>query len=128
MKHTKQYNWEFDRINSKGEAKFKHKTGESMEDVEKFLDDKNIRYLVREGAKMYWVYSHEEKFAYYYTTGRWSPFIVGGMPTKHYRAVDIEDFYDRFLSKTIAEEEENLEDGELNRRYIKDKEYYCEAV
>lgn len=118
----KKYNWEFDRVNSKGEAKFKHKTGENLEDVEKFLKDKDILYSVRQGARMIWVYTHKEKFAYYYTTGRWSPFIRGGMPSKHYRSIDVEDFYTRFFYPTLQEEEATIPETEYYERYYEDHE------
>tara|TARA_B100001057_G_scaffold498608_1_gene606191 strand:+ start:2244 stop:2738 length:495 start_codon:yes stop_codon:yes gene_type:complete len=100
VKPTKEYNWKFNRVNSKGEVIFKHKTNESLDEVVKFLEEKNINFEVKEGARMLWIYFKDNKFSYYYTTGRWSPFIYKSNPKKHYHSTGIEDFYNRFLLKS----------------------------
>ena len=103
MKLTK-YKWSYDRTNSKGKDIFRHDTGETIEDVINFLKKHGINYDKKVGASMIWIYSHHQKYSYYYTTGRWSPFIEGSYPKKHYHSLCIEDFYNRFLLPTIKEE------------------------
>ena len=96
LKPTK-YNWKFDRVNSKGEVLFKHSTNQTLEDVSEYLDSNNIKYEVRAGAHMLWIYNNSgKKYSYYYTTGRWSSY--GMQFKKHYRSKSIEDFCSRFLN------------------------------
>ena len=98
MKPTKEYSWKFDRVNSKGKVIFKHYTEEDLKSVIKFLKNKNIDFVVRDGARMLWIYYNTQKYCYYYTTGRWAPWYAGdGYPPKHYNATGIVDFYTRFL-------------------------------
>ena len=106
MKHIKEkeYNWSYARTNSKGEVIFRHDTDETIEDAINFLKEKGIKYEEKRGATMLWVYSHEQKFSYYYTTGRWSKFSKKRFPKTHYRSKGIEDFYNRFLFPTILKE------------------------
>jgi len=99
VKHTEEYKWSYDRTNSKGEKHFRHDTDETLEDVLEFLQTSNIKYEVKEGAHMLWVYHEDRKYAYYYTTGRWAPYkkYLGGYPKKHYHSKGIEDFITRFI-------------------------------
>ncbi len=106
MKHIeeKEYNWIFDRTNSKGETILKHYTNQTLEQVITFLEDKQLKYEIKNGAQMLWIYTHEKKFCYFYTTGRWAAFTHGRFPRKHYRAKGIKDFYTRFLLPIILKE------------------------
>jgi len=99
VKPIKEYDWKFDRINSQGEVIFKHETNETVEQVIKFLKDKNVKYELTEGAgsTMFWIYCNATKYSYYSTTGRWSPIKKNKYPTKHYSSKNIKDFYERFL-------------------------------
>ena len=47
MKHTEEYDWSYDRTNSKGEKHFRHDTNETLEDVLEFLQKSNIKYEVK---------------------------------------------------------------------------------
>jgi hypothetical protein len=91
--------WKFNRVNSKGEVKFKRPTNETLEDVKKHLDKVGVPYEAREGGSMMWIGEEDNKYSYYYTTGRWSKFNPYGMPKKHYQSKGIEDFLDRFYNK-----------------------------
>ena len=51
------------------------------------------------------IQSETDSYAYYYTTGRWSPYIIGRFPKKHYHSKGIEDFINRFI-KGIKDETE----------------------
>ena len=101
MRHIKEqeYNWSFNRVNSKGEVLFSHSTDETVEDVIIFLRSKDIEYKLTRGAgsTMFWVYFNDTKYAYFSTTGRWAPWNKGSYPDKHYTSKGIEDFYTRFL-------------------------------
>ena len=83
MKHTEQYNWSFSRVNSKGEAKFKHKTDESLDEVLDYLEDRGLDYEVVDKATMIWVYANDTKYSYYYTTGRWAKYSNLWPPSMH---------------------------------------------
>ncbi len=96
MKHIEGYDWKFDRVNSKGKVIFKHNTKESLEDVKKFLNKKNI-YFEETKTQMVRIYFDDKMYSYYYTTGRWSPYNPSGYPKKHYYSKNIEDFFTRFL-------------------------------
>jgi len=105
MKEKKEYEWKFHKKNSKGEVVFRHETGQTLKDVVKFFKEKEIDIVVREGGNMVWVYFRGQKYSYYYTTGRWSPFLEGKYPNKHFHSKGVKDFHDRFLLK--AKEKEN---------------------
>ena len=104
MNEQKEYDWKYGRTNSKGTIIYRHNTNQTVEDVCNFLDEHNVKYEKRLGATMLWIYSHKQKYAYFYTTGRWAPFATRGYPKKHYNAKGIEDFYTRFLLPTITRE------------------------
>jgi len=132
--HTKEqeYNWSFNRVNSKGEVLFKHSTDETVDDVIDFLTNKNIEYTLTAGAgwTMFWVYFNDEKYCYYSTTGRWAPWNKGGYPEKHYTSKGIEDFYNRFLladkpkfkseTETKKEIKKILDDEQIEYKIKKD--------
>lgn len=99
MKHTKEYNWSFNRRNSKNEVIFKHHTSETLDEVTDFLDKKKLEYDIRYGATMLWIHYKNQSYAYYYTTGRWAPFSKTSIyPDRHYHSKGIKDFYKRFLT------------------------------
>jgi hypothetical protein len=113
MYEKEEYDWKFNRVNSKGELIFKHKTEQTVEDVCKFLDKHKVKYEKRLGATMLWIYFQGKEYAYYYTTGRWHTFVMNGYPKKHYHAKGIKDFYNRFLLPNANEEyvvDESVED------------------
>tara|TARA_B110000285_G_scaffold14174_1_gene13956 strand:+ start:206 stop:547 length:342 start_codon:yes stop_codon:yes gene_type:complete len=93
----------FNRLNSKGQAIFRRDTNETLEEVENYLMDKDIDYDVR-GSTMLWIRTLRGCYSYYYTTGRWSPYIPrgatkNGYPKKHYNSKGISDFVERFATK-----------------------------
>ena len=98
MKHIKGYNWKFDRVNSKGKVIWKHHTEESLDDVKDFLI-KNKVYFEETRAKMLRIYYNENMYSYFYTTGRWAPYVPdrSSYPKQHYYSKNINDFYTRFL-------------------------------
>jgi len=134
VKHTKEqeYNWSFNRVNSKGEVLFSHSTDETVDDVIDFLRNKNIEYTLTAGAgwTMFWVYFNDQKYCYYSTTGRWAPWNNGGYPEKHYTSKGIEDFYNRFLlaekptfkseTETKKEIKKILDDEQIEYKIKKD--------
>ena len=135
MKHIKEkeYNWSFNRKNSKGEVLFSHSTDETVEDVIIFLRSKDIEYKLTRGAgsTMFWVYFNDITYAYFSTTGRWAPWNKGGYPDKHYTSKGIEDFYTRFLladkptfkseTETKKEVKKILEDEQIEYKIKKDR-------
>ena len=97
MKPTKEYNWKFARRNSKEEIVWRHNTDESLEYATDYLNKNNIKYEVKEKAYMLKIQYETDSYAYYYTTGRWSPYTIGSFPKKHYHSKGIEDFINRFI-------------------------------
>ena len=97
MKPIKEYDWKFNRVNSQGETVWRHNTDESLEYATDYLNKNNIKYEVKEKARMLKIQSETDSYAYYYTTGRWSPYIIGRFPKKHYHSKGIEDFINRFI-------------------------------
>jgi hypothetical protein len=94
----RKYKWSYSHRNSKGEAKFKHDVGETLCDVLEYLDSlEGVEYNLREGGAMLWIIYDNRTYAYYYTTGRWAPKAAKGLPRKHYHALDIKDFMERFV-------------------------------
>jgi hypothetical protein len=96
MEHTTEYDWSYSRTNSKGEAKFRHTTNESVEDVMAYLEEQGLDFEYMEGASMLWIYCKKGVYSYYYTTGRWAR-QTRGRPPKHYVAKGIKDFLERFI-------------------------------
>jgi len=98
VKPIKEYNWKFDRVNSKGKVIFKHYTEEKLEEVKDYLLKKNV-YFEETRTKMLRVFYNDNMYSYYYTTGRWAPYIPesSGYPKEHYYSKGIDDFFTRFL-------------------------------
>ena len=97
--------YRFDRVNSKGKVIFRRDTNETLEDVEKYLKSKGIKYEVKKGASMLWI-KKDKLYAYYYTTGRWHPYVENSYPKKHYRSNGIDDFITRFTKDSKNREDE----------------------
>ena len=106
------HNWKFVRNNSKGEAVFRKDTNETLEFVEKYLQDNKIDYMVNMAASLLWITNQESKeYVYYWTTGRWSP--QRHSSKKHYHSNGIEDFVEKYLNKYADEHiREDTEDNE----------------
>ena len=119
MKPIKEYDWKFNRVNSQGETVWRHNTDESLEYATDYLNKNNIKYEVKEKARMLKIQSETDSYAYYYTTGRWSPYVENNFPEKHYHSKGIEDFVNRFLFSTLKFEplEEKIEDVEKLLKY-----------
>lgn len=94
-----EYDWRFNRVNSKGEILFSHITNETVNTVRNFLESKNIKHSLTAGAgsTMFRIEFNGQFYSYYTTTGRWAPYARRGFPSKHYTSKGIEDFYNRFL-------------------------------
>jgi hypothetical protein len=105
--NTHEDKWDYNGTNSKGEKKFKRYTNEDLNFAVEFLEKKGVRYEVREGATMVWIYIYHKKYQYYYTTGRWgyASEHSRNLPEHHYHSKGIEDLFDRFLNKEIKKEE-----------------------
>ena len=93
----------FDRRNSKGEVIFRRNTKETLHEVENYLELKGIEYEVKSGARMLWIKTNRGLYSYYYTTGRWSPYVKGGYPKKHYKSNGIVDFITRFATGSLKQ-------------------------
>jgi len=119
VKPTKEYDWRFDRVNSKGEIVWRSNTYEDLEYVTDYLNKKYIKYEVKEKAHMLKIKYKKIFYAYYYTTGRWSPYVENNFPEKHYHSKGIEDFVNRFLFSKLKFEplEEKIEDVEKLLKY-----------
>ena len=97
-----EHEWEFVRKNSKGEAIFRKDTNETLEFVENYLQENNIKYCISEAASMLWIKNQEDReYVYYWTTGRWSrrkpKYKV------HYHSNGIDDFVTRYSQMTGSE-------------------------
>ena len=104
------YNWSYVGRNSKGEKKFRHDVNETLDDVLEYLDSlEGVEYSLKEGATMLWIYYSGNRYSYYYTTGRWAPFIDRGLPNKHYRSRNIKDFMERFVFSEVNKKEYQVE-------------------
>ena len=116
MKHTEEYKWVFDRVNSRGKVIFKHYTKESLEDVTEYLDNEGIDYDICKGATMLRVYYNDTAYQYFFTTGKWAAYISGRqLPKIHYSSKGVKDFVTRFLYK------KGKPDDSDNYRQHKDK-------
>ena len=111
QKHTdEEYNWAYDGEDGSGSTLFRHETEQSAEYCMEYLDSKGIEYELKEGASMLWVYKENYKaYSYYYTTGRWSPYVQGGYPSVHFKSKGIADFVNRFFSSEPPEIKETLD-------------------
>lgn len=101
--------WTYVRTNSKGKAIFRRDTNEDLEFVEKYLGEHNIDYDLRLGATMMYIYNNDNKrYAYYWTTGRWSP--ENAIAKEHYHSKGIDDFVSRFLNRFVQVKEDASSD------------------
>lgn len=122
MKHTEKYTWHFDRVNSKGKKIFKHYTQEDIEDVLNYLDERCFDYEIAGGGMLWITNKNDDIFSYYWTTGKWSTYKYNRK--KHYQAMGIKDFLDRYIDN-----DEYLEDQEANyQKAIEDKEKEDEKI
>ena len=90
-----EYKWRYGRTNSKGEVILRHDTEQELAHVCDVLERENILYEIKGAATMIKIKTSWQDYAYYWTTGRWSPY-TSGMSKKHYRSKGIEDFLYRF--------------------------------
>ena len=105
-----EHEWEFVRKNSKGEAIFRKDTNETLEFVENYLQENNIKYCISEAASMLWIKNQEDReYVYYWPTGRWSR----RRPTYkvHYHSNGIDDFVTRFLNKFVEQNKKERENA-----------------
>ena len=101
--------WTYVRTNSKGEPVFRRDTNEDLDFVENYLIDKNIPYELRTGATLMYIYNKDGKrYAYYWTTGRWS--VENAIAKGHYHSKGIDDFVNRFLNRFAKAEENECSD------------------
>ena len=96
--------WQYVRTNSKGKAIFRRDTNEDLDFVEKYLSERNIDYDLRLGATLMYIFNNEGKrYAYYWTTGRWS--AENAITDKHYNSKGIDDFVSRFLNTFVEKKQ-----------------------
>ena len=125
LKDKGRWKYEF-TCSDTGQKVWKRCTNETSEDVIKFLESKNLKYILK-GANNISIYTYKAKFSYYYTTGKGTELFSGafhGMKKqKYYQLKDIEHFYETFLSPRIKQEEENLNlnASSVNERYAYEK-------
>ena len=101
--------WTYVRTNSKGKPIFRRDTNEDLEFVENYLTERNIDYDLRLGATMMYIYNNDDKrYAYYWTTGRWS--VENAITDGHYHSKGIDDFVCRFLNKFAQEKKDASSD------------------
>ncbi|BCV01889.1 MAG: hypothetical protein CM15mV47_140 [uncultured marine virus] len=101
--------WTYVRTNSKGEPIFRRDTNEDLDFVEKYLSERNINYDLRLGATMMYIYNnHNKRYAYYWTTGRWS--AENAITNQHYHSKGIDDFVSRFLNRFAEVKEDASSD------------------
>ena len=95
MKHTEEYKWHYHRTNSKGKKIFRHYTQEDIEDVLGYLDERGFYYEIAGGGMLWITNKNNDTFSYYWTTGKWSCYKDNRK--KHYQAMGIKDFLDRYI-------------------------------
>ena len=109
-----------------GQKVWKRYTNETSEDVIKFLESKNLKYILK-GANNISIYTHKAKFSYYYTTGRgtglFNSAYHGMKEQKYLQFKNIEAFYNELLEPTLKQEEKNLNitEDSVNERYVYEK-------
>lgn len=111
--------WHWAGKDAKGNNKFKHYTNQTLFEVTDFLDSKNVNYIIGNSSATVNIYSYADKFQYFYTTGKWSVYkrTPNAFKKKYYHSNSIEDFYNRFFSKTIEREKQNFKKLYVNPRY-----------
>mgnify|MGYP003140826864 CR=1 FL=1 len=121
MKHTEEYKWYYQGTDSKGKKIFKHYTHESFEDVIDYLDDRGFDYEIAGGGMLWIINKHNERFSYYWSTGRWSSKTKNR--SFHYHATGIKDFLDRYIDNDEYLEEQNKKyEAAIEKRKKKDRE------
>jgi hypothetical protein len=101
--------WTYVRTNSKGKRIFRRDTNEDLEFVEKYLSERKIPYELRTGATLIYIFNRDgRRYAYYWTTGRWS--AENAIVDEHYHSRGIDDFVCRFLNKFAKAEEDESSD------------------
>lgn len=100
--------WNYVGSNSKGEAKFKRYTNQTLAHVKDYLDTLGICYYAHEDARVIFIYKDKEpksvysnRYSYYYTTGRWG----NDKREKHYSCEGIEHFMQTYYRTTEQENE-----------------------
>lgn len=100
--------WEYVGKNSKGEAKFKRYTDQTLEHVQNYLDTLGVLYYAPEHGSVLFIYKDKEpesiyssRYSYYYTTGRWG----SDKRKKHYHSNGIEHFMQTYYKTTEQEKE-----------------------
>jgi len=100
--------WTYVGRNSKGEPKFRKYTGQTLEHVKEYLDNKGIAYYVHERQALVFIYKDKEpnsrysrRYSYYYTTGRWG----SDKRNKHYHSDGIEHFMETYYKTTEQEKD-----------------------
>ena len=109
--------WTYVGRNSKGEPKFRKYTGQTLEYVKEYLDNKDIAYIVHEKQALMFIYQdkdpkgrYSKRYSFYYTTGRWG----SDKRNKHYHSDGIEHFIEKYYKTT--EEEKHYWD-KLNAKH-----------
>ena len=99
--------WTYVGRTKQGKPKFRKYTGQSLEYVKEYLDNKGIAYLVHEKQALLFIYKDKEptsswsrRYSYYYTTGRWGK--DRGEP-KHFHSEGIENFIEDYFKTTEQE-------------------------
>jgi len=101
---------------------WKRYTNETSEDVIKFLEDKNLNYILNKANNIS-IFTQYSKFSYYYTTGRWAELFKCAFhdlkPQYYKQGKDMEDLNEKILKPTIEKEIKNLgTTDKINDRYI----------
>ena len=98
--------WTYVGRNSKGEPKFRKYTGQTLEYVKEYLDNKDIAYIVHEKQALMFIYQdknpkgrYSKRYSFYYTTGRWG----SDKRNKHYHSDGIEHFIEKYYKTTEQE-------------------------
>jgi hypothetical protein len=107
MQMEKENGWVYAGSDSKGKPKFRKYTGQTIEHVKEYLDNKGIAYYVHERDKEP-SSRYSSRYSYYYTTGRWG----SDKRKKHYHSDGIEHFMETYYR--TAEEEKSYWD-KLNK-------------
>lgn len=121
MKHTEEYTWYYHRTNSKGTKIFKHYTHESFEDVIDYLNYRGFDYEIAGGGMLWIMNKHNERFSYYWSTGRWS--TAKKNRSAHFNAKGVKDFLDRFIDNEEHREKQHEKyEAAIEKRKEKDRE------
>ncbi len=94
----------YNGTNSKGEAKWRRNTNESIEFVEQYLDNLGIDYETHHHTCMLRIFKQSSDYSYYWTTGKWSPYVRSGLPKRHFSSNGIDDFINRFYNRVFEKQ------------------------